>query len=541
MRRLAQRLAGMAGRRLDDSAPFADLRLPDGSRCHAVLAPVSRPGTSISLRVPPARAFTLDELLDAGTLTPGGAELLQALVAARVAFLVSGGTGSGKTTLLAALLSLVDPAERLVLVEDASELRPDHPHVVALEGRPANVEGAGAIDLRTLVRQALRMRPDRLVVGEVRGAEVVDLLAALNTGHDGGCGTLHANSAVDVPARLEALALAAGPRSGGDPQPARLRGRRGRAPRARPRRRAAPGRDRGAAPRRRRARHDGPGRLAGRRSAPRRSRCGRAGAGARPMTGLAVLAAVSAAAALALLAPVRPRLPTLPAAMPRRPGPMSILVLLPLLFWLPSRWLVPTVVGAGALGVTWLLWLRRRERRLAQVTGGRVLEACEHLASELASGQPPGPPWHERPTTGRCSHPWPRRSGSGPTCRRPCARSRGRPGADDLRLLAAAWHVAHRTGQGLADAVDRVARQLVDARATRRVVDGELASARATARLVALLPVAALLMGSGVGGDPVGFLLRTPAGWLCLATGLAFGLAGLWWIEALARDADRGA
>ncbi len=210
VRRLAQRLAASAGRRLDDAAPFADLRLPDGSRCHAVLAPVSRPGTTISLRVPPSRAFTLDELVAARTLTPRGAELLRALVAARVAFLVTGGTGSGKTTLLAALLSLVDPSERLVVVEDASELRPDHPHVVALEGRPANVEGVGAIELRTLVRQALRMRPDRLVVGEVRGAEVVDLLAALNTGHDGGCGTVHANSAVDVPARLEALALAAG-------------------------------------------------------------------------------------------------------------------------------------------------------------------------------------------------------------------------------------------------------------------------------------------------------------------------------------------
>jgi len=210
VRRLAQRLAGLAGRRLDDAAPFADLRLPDGSRFHAVLAPVSRPGTTISLRVPSVRAFTLDELVVAGTLTGRGAQLLRALVAARVAFLVSGGTGTGKTTLLAALLSLVDPAERLVLVEDASELRPDHPHVVGLEGRPANVEGAGAIELRTLVRQALRMRPDRLVVGEVRGAEVVDLLAALNTGHEGGCGTLHANSAGDVPARLEALALAAG-------------------------------------------------------------------------------------------------------------------------------------------------------------------------------------------------------------------------------------------------------------------------------------------------------------------------------------------
>jgi pilus assembly protein CpaF len=210
VRRLAQRLAALAGRRLDDAAPFADLRLPDGSRFHAVLAPVSRPGTAISLRVPSARAFTLDELVAAGTLTSHGVQLLRALVAARVAFLVSGGTGTGKTTLLAALLSLADPAERLVLVEDASELRPDHPHVVALEGRPPNVEGAGAIELRTLVRQALRMRPDRLVVGEVRGPEVVDLLAALNTGHEGGCGTVHANSAADVPARLEALALAAG-------------------------------------------------------------------------------------------------------------------------------------------------------------------------------------------------------------------------------------------------------------------------------------------------------------------------------------------
>jgi len=210
VRRLAQRLAALGGRRLDDASPHADLRLADGTRFHAVLAPLARPGTLVSLRVPRPRVFTLDELVAAGSLDADGVRLLRAVVSRRLAFLVSGGTGTGKTTLLAALLSLVDPGERIVLVEDAGELRPDHPHVVGLEARPPNIEGAGAIGLRTLVRQALRMRPDRLVVGEVRGGEVVDLLAALNTGHEGGCGTLHANSALDVPARVEALALAAG-------------------------------------------------------------------------------------------------------------------------------------------------------------------------------------------------------------------------------------------------------------------------------------------------------------------------------------------
>ena len=210
VRRLAQRLAALGGRRLDDATPYVDLRLPDGTRFHAVLAPLARPGTLVSLRVPRQRTFDLDELVGLGTLTPDTARIVRAIVDARLAFLVSGGTGSGKTTLLAALLSLVAADERIVLVEDASELRPDHPHVVALEGRPPNIEGAGAVEVRALVRQALRMRPDRLVVGEVRGGEVVDLLAALNTGHEGGCGTLHANSALDVPARVEALALAAG-------------------------------------------------------------------------------------------------------------------------------------------------------------------------------------------------------------------------------------------------------------------------------------------------------------------------------------------
>ena len=210
VRRLAARLAAPSGRRLDDAQPWVDARLPGGVRLHAVLPPVAPGGTCLSLRVARTRVFSLAELVGAGSMPTDGAALLARLVACRVAFLVTGGTGTGKTTLLSALLSLADPADRLLLVEDAGELAPAHPHVVRLEARPPNLEGAGAVTLRDLVRQALRMRPDRLVVGEVRGAEVVDLLAALNTGHDGGCGTLHANSAPDVPARLEALAAVAG-------------------------------------------------------------------------------------------------------------------------------------------------------------------------------------------------------------------------------------------------------------------------------------------------------------------------------------------
>ncbi|MFI6474013.1 MULTISPECIES: TadA family conjugal transfer-associated ATPase [unclassified Streptomyces] len=210
VRRLAQRLAAVAGRRLDDARPWVDARLPDGTRMHAVLEPVAVGSACLALRVVRPRAFSLAELAAAGTVPPDGEQLLRALIEARVSFLVSGGTGTGKTTLLSTLLGLVGKGERIVLAEDSAELRPDHPHVVRLEARPANQEGAGLVTLRDLVRQALRMRPDRLVVGEVRGAEVTDLLSALNTGHEGGCGTVHANSAADVPARLEALGTAAG-------------------------------------------------------------------------------------------------------------------------------------------------------------------------------------------------------------------------------------------------------------------------------------------------------------------------------------------
>ncbi|MEU0281844.1 TadA family conjugal transfer-associated ATPase [Streptomyces sp. NPDC088147] len=210
VRRLAQRLAAVAGRRLDDARPWVDARLPDGTRMHAVLPPVAVGSTCLSLRVVRPKAFSLPELTAAGTVPPGGERVLRALIESRLSFLISGGTGTGKTTLLSTLLGLVGERERIVLAEDSAELRPDHPHVVRLEGRPANQEGAGLVTLRDLVRQALRMRPDRLVVGEVRGHEVTELLAALNTGHEGGCGTVHANTAADVPARLEALGTAAG-------------------------------------------------------------------------------------------------------------------------------------------------------------------------------------------------------------------------------------------------------------------------------------------------------------------------------------------
>ncbi|SCG46642.1 TadA family conjugal transfer-associated ATPase [Micromonospora inositola] len=210
VRRLAQRLTAAAGRRLDDASPYADARLPDGTRLHAVLPPVATDGPYLSLRTFRQRPFTLEELVRQGTVPRPVAPLLAAVVAARLAYLVTGGTGSGKTTLLNTLLGLVPATERIVLVEDAAELRPVHPHVIGLQARTSNVEGTGAVGLSDLVRQALRMRPDRLVVGECRGGEVVDLLAALNTGHDGGAGTLHANAPTDVPARLEALGLLGG-------------------------------------------------------------------------------------------------------------------------------------------------------------------------------------------------------------------------------------------------------------------------------------------------------------------------------------------
>ncbi len=210
VRRLAVRLAGIAGRRLDDTCPYVDGLLPGGVRLHAVLPPIAAEGSHISLRVPRQVAPSLVELAQWGTFGAGWLRVLEALVSRRCSFVVTGGTGSGKTTLLGALLGEVEVCERLVIVEDVRELAIDHPHVVRLQSRPANVEGRGEIGLTSLVRQSLRMRPDRLVVGEVRGAEVREMLAALNTGHEGGCSTLHANTGADVVARFEALGALAG-------------------------------------------------------------------------------------------------------------------------------------------------------------------------------------------------------------------------------------------------------------------------------------------------------------------------------------------
>lgn len=214
VRRLAQRLALLAGRRLDEAQPWVDGQLtgigPFTVRLHAVLPPVAVDGTCVSLRVLRPATQNLDTLTRSGAIAPHAADLLRAIITARLAFLISGGTGCGKTTLLSAALGAVADHERIVCVEDAAELAPPHPHLVKLVARGANVEGVGEITVRDLVRQALRMRPDRIVVGEVRGAEVVDLLAALNTGHDGGAGTVHANSPAEVPARLEALGALGG-------------------------------------------------------------------------------------------------------------------------------------------------------------------------------------------------------------------------------------------------------------------------------------------------------------------------------------------
>ena len=209
-RALAVRLIAVAGRHVDEASPCVDARLGDGIRVHVVLPPVAPNGPLVSIRLPSLTPWTIDGLAATGFFPGRTRAQVLGLVARRRNVLISGAAGSGKTTLLSAMLAVAPSAERIVVIEDVGELRIEHPHVVALEARQPNLEGAGGIGLGRLVREALRMRPDRLVLGEVRGEEVRELLTALNTGHDGGAGTIHANSLADVPARLEALGALAG-------------------------------------------------------------------------------------------------------------------------------------------------------------------------------------------------------------------------------------------------------------------------------------------------------------------------------------------
>jgi pilus assembly protein CpaF len=210
LRNAIERILAPLGRRIDELSPMVDARLADGSRVNVVIPPLAIDGPALSIRRFGASRPGPDELVERGSLSLGQRELLEAAVAGRRSVLVSGGTGAGKTTLLNALSSFIDPGERIVTIEDAAELRLQQRHVVRLESRPASIEGKGEVTVRDLLRNALRMRPDRIVIGEVRGPEALDLLTALNTGHEGALSTLHANSAADALKRLETLALMAG-------------------------------------------------------------------------------------------------------------------------------------------------------------------------------------------------------------------------------------------------------------------------------------------------------------------------------------------
>jgi pilus assembly protein CpaF len=210
LRQIIDRIVSRVGRRIDESTPLVDARLPDGSRVNAIIPPAALDGPILSIRRFRRRALSIDNLLELGTLTEPMARVLQAVVKARLNMLITGGTGSGKTTLLNILSRYIPENERIVTIEDSAELQMQQPHVVRLETRPPNIEGKGTITQRDLVRNSLRMRPDRIVVGEVRGAEVLDMLQAMNTGHDGSLTTLHANGPRDALHRLENLVLMAG-------------------------------------------------------------------------------------------------------------------------------------------------------------------------------------------------------------------------------------------------------------------------------------------------------------------------------------------
>jgi pilus assembly protein CpaF len=210
LRRIITKMVGQIGRRIDESSPMVEARLPDGSRVHAIVPPLSLTGPLLTIRKFAQNRFALDELIQIGTLSRPAADFLARCIQADISMLISGGTGTGKTTLLNALSSAVPGGDRIITIEDAAELQLSQEHVLRLESRPKNIEGEGEITIRDLVRNALRMRPDRIIVGEVRGAEALDMLQAMNTGHEGSLSTVHANSTRDALSRLETMVLMAG-------------------------------------------------------------------------------------------------------------------------------------------------------------------------------------------------------------------------------------------------------------------------------------------------------------------------------------------
>jgi len=210
LQRIIDKIVSRVGRRVDEHSPMVDARLPDGSRVNAIIPPLSLGGPTLTIRKFARDPYTIDNLIDFGSLTPKSAHFLQSCVQGRLNVLISGGTGTGKTTLLNALSASIPDEERIVTIEDAAELQLQQDHVIRLESRPANIEGEGEVRIRELVRNALRMRPDRIIVGEVRGAETLDMLQAMNTGHEGSLTTIHANSPRDALNRLETLVLMSG-------------------------------------------------------------------------------------------------------------------------------------------------------------------------------------------------------------------------------------------------------------------------------------------------------------------------------------------
>ena len=536
-----------------------------GSACTRRYRRSRCPAVHLSLRIHRASGLDLARLVAAGSLHPAFDEVLEALIAARLAFVITGGAGTGKTTLLGALLARSDPGERILVVEDTAELTIDHPHVVRLQARPPNVEGAGEITLRELVRQALRMRPDRVIVGEVRGAELLDMLVAGNTGHDGGLTTLHANGVADVPARVEALAMLAGlPRAAAHSLLASalrvaVHLERGRDGFRRVAEIAVLERGEGDLVRAVTALRWAGGHaqvVGGRRIPLAASPAGKHRPDPRRAGGVVIIELrLGAAAALAgctawLLTGSRS-----PGGGWRRAVSARRRPWFRALTSTRSRW-AAGAVGAGGARRPHRTGARHRRRpdRLrarpprpgsttpaggARPPGakiwprfGRSLLSCSAASRrQPPCAWPPGPRGRPAACAAGCST-QPPAMRSEPIPLRCCAPTP--PRGPRRAALAAAWSVCQRSGSSLAAPVGRLAEGAAAELRVEREADAALASARSSARLLAVLPLAGAVLGQLSGSGSLRVLLTTGVGQACLVVGVALDLAGLAWLERLA-------